>query len=143
MQVVERVENTSHESPLIAMVKAGNRDRDELLLHSGGPITDLSQNSMLPALDSIRFLFFEPHGEDRPEGSPLQGEVCLGSPPPLNLVRQRLVDGRWQTEEEYNPSTLEQALSIVAEQEIAAQVSENYPITVSYTHLTLPTKRIV
>ena len=129
MQVVERVENTSHESPLIAMVKAGNRDRDELLLHSGGPITDLSQNSMLPALDSIRFLFFEPHGEDRPEGSPLQGEVCLGSPPPLNLVRQRLVDGRWQTEEEYNPSTLEQALSIVAEQEIAAQVSENYPIT--------------
>ena len=26
MQVVERVENTSNESPLIEMVKAGNRD---------------------------------------------------------------------------------------------------------------------
>ena len=126
MRVVERVEETSHESPLIAMLQAETREGDELLLHSGGPVTDLSQYSMLPALDSIRFLFFEPHGEETPEGAALRGEIHLGNPPPLNLVRQRLVDERWQTEEEYNPSTLEQALSIVAEHEIEAQVNENH-----------------
>ena len=129
MRVVERVEETSHESPLIAMLQAETREGDELLLHSGGPVTDLSQYSMLPALDSIRFLFFEPHGEETPEGSALRGEIHLGNSPPLNLVRQRLVDERWQTEEEYNPSTLEQALSIVAEHEIEAQVNENHTIT--------------
>ena len=62
MRVVERLEDNSSEFPLIAMLQAGIREGDELLLHSSGPITDLSQNSMLPALDSIRFLFFEPHG---------------------------------------------------------------------------------
>ena len=129
MRVVERLEDNSHEFPLIAMLQAGIREGDELLLHSGGPVTDLSQNSMLPALDSIRFLFFEPHGEEAPEGSALRGEIRLGNPPPLNLVRQRLVEGRWQTEEEFNPATLEQALSIVAEHEIKVEKSGNYSIT--------------
>ena len=59
MRVVERLEDNSHEFPLIAMLQAGIRERDELLLHSSGPVTDLSQYSMRPALDSIRFLFFE------------------------------------------------------------------------------------
>ena len=112
MRVVERLEDNSHEFPLIAMLQAGIRERDELLLHSSGPVTDLSQYSMLPALDSIRFLFFEPHGDEAPEGSALRGEIHLAHPPPLNLVRQRLIEGRWQTEEEYNPATLEQALTI-------------------------------
>ena len=41
MRVVERLEDNSHESPLIAMLQAGFREGDELLLHSGGPVTDL------------------------------------------------------------------------------------------------------
>ena len=129
MRVVERLEDNSSEFPLIAMLQAGIREGDELLLHSSGPITDLSQNSMLPALDSIRFLFFEPHGGDAPEGSALRGEIHLANPPPLNLVRQRLVEGRWQTEEEFNPATLEEALSIVAEHEIKVELNENCSIT--------------
>ena len=92
-------------------------------------MTDLSQYSMLPALDSIRFLFFEPHGDEAPTGSALRGEIHLAHPPPLNLVRQRLIEGRWQTEEEYNPATLEQALSIVAEHEIKVELKENCSIT--------------
>ena len=129
MRVIERTEDNSHESPLISMLQTRTREGDELLLHSGGPVTDLSQKSMLPSLDSIRFLFFEPYGEDTPTGSALRGEIHLGNPPPLNLVRQRLVEGRWYTEEEYNPATLEQALSIVAEHEIEVELNEQHSIT--------------
>ena len=129
MRVIERTEDNSHESPLISMLQTRTREGDELLLHSGGPVTDLSQMSMLPSLDSIRFLFFEPYGEDAPTGSALRGEIHLGNPPPLNLVRQRLVEGRWHTEKEYNPATLEQALSIVAEHEIEVEVNEQHSIT--------------
>ena len=69
MRVIERTEDNSYEYPLISMLQARSREGDELLLHSGGPVTDLSQRSMLPALDSIRFLFFEPYREDAPTGS--------------------------------------------------------------------------
>ena len=56
---------------------------DELLLHSGGPITDLSQRSMVPCIDSIRILMIEPEGSDsRSIGSALEGGVSLGQPPP-------------------------------------------------------------
>ncbi|MGB1802238.1 MAG: chorismate-binding protein [Candidatus Thalassarchaeaceae archaeon] len=129
MRIIERVEHTSHESPLIAMIDSGNHNSDELLLHSGGPVSDLSKFSMLPALDSLRFLFFEPQGENLPEGSALNGEISLGSPSPLNLILQRFIDGRWQTEEEFNPETLEQALSIVAEHEITTENNSNHTIT--------------
>ena len=129
MRVISRIEANSHESPLISMLQGRNREADELLLHSGGPVTDLSQNSMLPALDSIRFLFFEPHSEDTGEGSALHGEINLGNPPPLSLVRQRIIEGRWHTEEEYNPATLDEALSIVAEFEIEVELQEKQPVT--------------
>ena len=128
MRVIERTEDNSYEYPLISMLQARSREGDELLLHSGGPVTDLSQRSMLPALDSIRFLFFEPYREDAPTGSALRGEIHLGTPPPLNLVRQRLIEGRWKTEVEYNPATLEQALSIVAEHEIEVELNEQHSI---------------
>ena len=128
MRVIERTEDNSYEYPLISMLQARSREGDELLLHSGGPVTDLSQRSMLPALDSIRFLFFEPYREDAPTGSALRGEIYLGTPPPLNLVRQRLIEGRWKTEVEYNPATLEQALSIVAEHEIEVELNEEHSI---------------
>ncbi len=128
MRVIELTEDNSYEYPLISMLQARSREGDELLLHSGGPVTDLSQRSMLPALDSIRFLFFEPYREDTPTGSALRGEIHLGTPPPLNLVRQRLIEGRWKTEVEYNPATLEQALSIVAEHEIEVEMNEQHSI---------------
>ncbi len=33
MRVIERAEDNSHESPLISMLQARNREGDELLLH--------------------------------------------------------------------------------------------------------------
>jgi len=120
---------TSLADPLISIVAAGPRIRDELLLHSGGPVTDLAVHSMLPALDSVRFLFFEPWGERAATGSALAGEVGLGESPPLVLVRQRMVDGRWVSEEEMRPASLEEALSLVAEYEIEVDGTQDGPVT--------------
>ena len=71
---------------LIHLREEGDSFEDEILLHSGGPVTDLSKRSLLPSLDSIRVLMVEPEGEPSEEvPSALSGEVSLGSPSPLNL----------------------------------------------------------
>ncbi len=86
---------------------------------------------MLPALDSLRFLFFEPWGVEHSDGSALAGEVILGSPPSLVMIRQRMVDGRWISEEETRPASLDEALSEISEHEVNVQSSEFYstPVT--------------
>ena len=75
MRVIERKEDNSYESPLISMLHIRTREGDELLLHSGGPVTDLSQKSMLPSLGWHSLPFFEPYGEDAPTGSALRGNT--------------------------------------------------------------------
>ena len=120
---------TDHSEPLIAMLNRsrGETASDELLLHSAGPITDLAQSSMLPCLDSIRILFFEPHynptaapHRGSPQsGSPLAGEVGLGAPEPLVMVIQEWHDERWRTFDEHRPASLAQALEITREFEVA------------------------
>ncbi|RCH76665.1 MAG: hypothetical protein DBX04_00515 [Candidatus Poseidoniales archaeon] len=92
---------------------------DELLLHSGGPVTDLSKRSLLPSLDSIRILMVEPEGE-LVEGlsSALSGEVSLGPPSPLNLIIQKREGSKWSTHEEIYCSSLREALDRVSEFEI-------------------------
>ena len=86
---------------------------------------------MLPALDSLRFLFLEPWGVEHSDGSALAGEVILGSPPPLVMIRQRMVDGRWISEEETRPASLDEALSEISKHEVNVQSSEVYstPVT--------------
>ena len=86
---------------------------------------------MLPALDSLRFLFFEPWGVEHSDGSALAGEVILGAPSPLVLVRQRMVNGRWISEEETRPASLDEALSIISEHEVIVQESEASSIPVT------------
>lgn len=117
-------ENT-HSNPLVALTSRDiELSKDQMLLHSGGPITDLSQKSFLPALDSVRFLFFEPHVDNLPTiGSPLAGEITLGNSPPLILTKQSLQGERWVTDKEFRPQTLEEALDIISRFEI--QVEEN------------------
>ncbi len=131
MRVVRRVFDCAETDPLLGIVSAGSRSGDELLLHSGGPVTDLSGYSMLPALDSIRFLFFEPWGADSCDGSALAGEVNLGSSPPLVLVRQRLLGGRWVSEAEARPASLEEAMEIIAEFEVdvGSESGSTLPVT--------------
>lgn len=129
MKVESRDFETSVGEPLLGILAAGKRDSDELLLHSGGPVTDLSEHSMMPALDSLRFLFFEPWGAVVCDGSALAGEVSLGDSPPLLLVRQRMIEGRWVSEEERRPATLEEALAIVAEHEVVAESGHDVCVT--------------
>ena len=128
MQRRSRIERltfeTDHSEPLIAMLNRsrGETASDELLLHSAGPITDLAQSSMLPCLDSIRILFFEPHYNPTAapqRGSPLAGEVGLGAPEPLVMVIQEWHEERWRTFDEHRPASLAQALEITREFEVA------------------------
>ena len=99
---------------------------DELLLHSGGPVTDLSKRSLLPSLDSIRILMVEPEGE-LVEGlsSPLSGEVSLGPPSPLNLIIQKREGSKWSTHEEIYCSSLREALDRVSEFEITVDCNRD------------------
>ena len=131
MKVVTRQFTAPQSDTLLRILAHRPRNQDELLLHSGGPVTDLSGHSMLPALDSLRFLFFEPWGVEHSEGSALAGEVILGSPPPLVMIRQRMVDGRWISEEETRPASLDEALSEISEHEVNVQHSGAYstPVT--------------
>ena len=92
---------------------------DELLLHSGGPITDLSQRSMVPCIDSIRILMIEPEGSDSGSiGSALEGGVSLGPPPPLSVLAQKMEEGKWKTFEEESCEDLTEALDYVSKFEI-------------------------
>ena len=86
---------------LIHLREEGGSFEDEILLHSGGPVTDLSKRSLLPSLDSIRVLMVEPEGESSEEiPSALNGEVSLGPPSPLNLIIQEREGQKWNTCEE-------------------------------------------
>ena len=120
----------SHPNPLLSITSQNiDSGKDQILLHSGGPITDLSKRSFLPSLDSIRFLFFEPHNESTiVHRSPLAGEVTLGKSPPLILLKQSFLDDRWVTDNEYRPTTLQEALDIISQFEIKVE-EHNFSIT--------------
>jgi anthranilate synthase/aminodeoxychorismate synthase-like glutamine amidotransferase len=107
---------------LIHLRKGDDSFEDEILLHSGGPVTDLSKRSLLPCLESIRILMVEPEGELEEEvPSALDGEVSLGPPSPLNLIIQKREGGKWRTFEELCCSNLTEALDRVSDFEITAE----------------------
>ena len=99
--------------------KSGLSNGDELLLHSGGPISDLSRRSMIPCINSIRILMIEPEGGDLGGiGSALEGEVTLGSPPSLNVIAQKMEEGKWKTFDQESCKDLTEALDYVSKFEI-------------------------
>ena len=120
----------NYPDPLLSLTSQNiNSGKDQLLLHSGGPITDLSRRSFLPCLDSLRFLFFEPYNESSSiSESSLFGKVTLGKSPPLILVKQSLHEGRWITDNEYRPNTLQEAFDIISQFEIKLE-DHNYSIS--------------
>ncbi|MBT4346010.1 MAG: hypothetical protein HOD67_00395, partial [Euryarchaeota archaeon] len=141
VRIVESIFPCSQADPLIGIL-AGSRigelpNRDELLLHSGGPITDLSQRSFLPSLDSIRILFFEPQSDDitlrestlEPTRSALSGEIFLTQAPPLVMLVQEWQNGRWNSVDELHPKTLAAALEAAEKWEIKpTNLDEKMPI---------------
>lgn len=107
---------------LIHLREEGDSLEDELLLYSGGPVTDLSKRSLLPSLDSVRVLMVEPEGEFSEEiPSALSGNVSLGTPPPLNLVIQKREGQKWNTLEEIYCANLTEALDFVSQFEITSE----------------------
>ncbi len=72
---------------------------DELLLHSGGPISDISQSSLLMGPPTHRTLFRQPENENSfpPEQSPLDGILTFHSSNPLIVEQQIWRNSKWDT----------------------------------------------
>ena len=113
---------------LLSKLREEGSIEDELLLHSGGPLTDLSRRSLLPSIDSIRILMVEPEAEyERGFLSALEGEVSLEVPSPLILLIQRKEGERWKTFEEIRCVNLADSLSRVSDFEITASYDSEIP----------------
>jgi len=125
------VGNQSH--PILSLLLSNRKnnfpDTDELLFHSGGPVTDLSEYSFFPSIDSIRILFIEPENNNiKSNTSALEGQISFNFPNPLHMLVQEMKDGRWITSKEYRPNDLEAALNIVEDYEIKCDMEDDLPI---------------
>ena len=119
-QVLHRIfEIDKDKSPLVSILLSNRKTlyplMDELLFHSSGPITDLSEYSFLPALDSLRILFFEPENDNhhQTQDSALDGNLSFRNPIPLQMLIQELINDQWSTIKEYRPKDLSEAMQIM------------------------------
>ena len=119
-QVLHRIfEIDKDQNPLISILLSNRKTSlpqiDELLFHSSGPITDLSEYSFLPALDSLRILFFEPEQDNyhKTQVSALDGNISLKNPIPFHMLIQELINNQWSTIKQYRPEDLSEAMKIM------------------------------
>ena len=125
--------SNSVENPIVSLLEY-YRDselphHDELILNSGGPVTDLSGHSFLPCLQSVRILFFEPLSEvEFEKSSALQGNIKLCNDNPLTVLVQKYNLSGWDTVNEYQVETLEKAIKIAENLELPYQNTADYPI---------------
>ena len=69
---------------------------DELLLHSGGPTSDLSKRSLLMGPSRMRFIVKQPQESIEPsEKSPLSGDFDLLSKPTSMIIEIEVWDNAW------------------------------------------------
>jgi len=127
------ISSTTSQNPLISLLEYYREsefpNKDELLLHSGGPITDLGQRSFLPCLQSIRILFFEPQKIVEFQSlSAMRGQINLGHSDPLIVLIQKYNNGRWDTIEELEVDTLEIAINLTKKWELSFDKSQDLPI---------------
>ena len=134
MMIIEEFSySTDISNPLISLLEQ-YRDlelpnRDELLLQSAGPITDLAKTSFLPCLDSIRILFFEPQNNGvNQQSSALKGNIDLNYNDPLIVLIQEYKNGRWNTIEELEVQTLDTAINLTKKWELSFEDNGNLPI---------------
>ena len=95
-------------------IRSADLSPDELLLHSGGPISDISRHSLLMAPAFHRTLLKQPSpidtSENTPISSPLKGELQFPEVPPM-IVEVQQWDGKgWITHEVSNASNLAEAM---------------------------------
>ena len=104
-------------------------NQDELMLNSGGPVTDLSEYSFLPCIQSIRILFFEPMSElEEGKSSALDGEINLGKNNPLIILVQKFKNSGWETINQFEVETLEAAIEITESLELPFENTSDYPV---------------
>ena len=116
--IVREISFPSDDSPLISiqsklrLLKSPEHAPDELLLHSGGPISDISQSSILMGPPSHRTLFIQPENDDSFsfEHNPLDGDLNFHNPNSLILQHQEWRSSNWVTVETSTVDSLSDAM---------------------------------
>ena len=134
-KVLHRIFNIKeNHNPLISILLSNRKSslplNDELLFHSSGPITDLSEYSFLPSLDTLRILFMEPENNNSsPKNiSALDGDVLLQNSNPLHMIVQEMKNKKWATLKEYYPQDISEAMKIIENYEIKYDLENELPI---------------
>ena len=118
--IIRQLSSPSTTSPLISIqpilrsLRDSETSPDELLLHSGGPISDISQSSLLMGPPTHRTLFRQPENENSltPEQSPLDGNLVFHSSNPLIVEQQIWRNSKWATIETLSASNLAEAMRL-------------------------------
>ena len=108
------------EQPLVDLqrslrtIRSVDSSPDELLLHSGGPVSDIAQNSLLMGPATHRTLLKQPSfvGMKSFIDSPLRGELKFSNTPPMVVETQRWNGVNWATIEVHSASNLAEAMRI-------------------------------
>ena len=113
----------SDSSPLISIqhilrsLRTSEIAPDELLLHSGGPISDISQTSLLMGPPTHRTLLRQPMNESPLpfNRSPLDGDLIFHTSNPLIIEQQIWTDSNWKTIKKSSATSLSQAMKLTCQ----------------------------
>ena len=113
----------SESSPLISIqhmlrsMRTSEIAPDELLLHSGGPISDISQTSLLMGPPTHRTLLRQPMNESPLpfNRSPLDGDLIFHTSNPLIVEQQIWIDSNWKTIQKSSATSLSQAMKLTCQ----------------------------
>ena len=122
--IVRDLPPLTDESPLISIQRNLRRSRlpehapDELLLHSGGPISDISQSSLLMGSPTHRTLFVQPENiSSLVDHKPLDGDLLFQNPRPLLVKHQEWQSSKWVTVETHSAESLSEAMRLTCKHE--------------------------
>ena len=129
-----------NDSPLISIqreLRSSLSDQhapDELLLHSGGPLSDISQSSLLMGPPSHRTIFIQPenHQSSSINRNPLDGDLTFHASNPLIVKHQEWKTSSWVTVEASTAESLSEAMRKTCEHE-CLQSPEGMPSLGSVT----------
>ena len=107
---------------------------DELLLHSGGPLSDISQSSLLMGPPTHRTLFIQPenHQSLPTNQNPLDGDLIFHTSNPLIVKHQEWKSRSWVTVETSSAESLSEAVRKTCRHE-CIQAPEGMPSLGSVT----------
>ena len=118
--ILQRLPRYDSNSPLVDLqrclrtIRSITSSPDELLLHSGGPISDISHTSLLMAPANHRTLLKQPPSFDsmHTNASPLKGELQFPNIPPMVVETQQWDGEKWSTFEVHSAPDLASAMRL-------------------------------